>query len=118
MSLKMEFNSDFKYDLKVGQVKEKELADILENKTIEVKYDKKAHITGNIFIEYRSRGKNSGISSTQADYYCIFAGCCMYILKTEDLKFKCRKYLGTKRDITGGDNNTSKGILLPIIDLI
>jgi hypothetical protein len=29
----------------------------------------------------------------------------------------CRKYIGTNRDILGGDSNTSKGILLPMEDL-
>jgi hypothetical protein len=27
------------------------------------------------------------------------------------------KYFKTERDITGGDENTSKGILLPLVDL-
>ena len=40
----MEFNNDFKYDLKVGQTKENELGDIFTNKTIEVKYDLQALI--------------------------------------------------------------------------
>jgi len=35
----MKHNNDFQHDLEVGQVKEKELADLLENKTIEVKRD-------------------------------------------------------------------------------
>jgi len=30
----MNFNNDFKYDLKVGQVKEEELANIFNSKTI------------------------------------------------------------------------------------
>ena len=39
-------------------------------------------------------------------------------METLELKIKCRKYLNTKRDIKGGDSNTSKGILLPIKELI
>ena len=38
----MNYNSDFKYDLKVGKVKEIELGEIFNAKTIEVKYDLKA----------------------------------------------------------------------------
>ena len=34
------------------------------------------------------------------------------------LKKLCRPYLNTKRDVKGGDDNTSKGILLPIKDLL
>jgi hypothetical protein len=114
---KMQYNSDFKYDLSVGQIKEKELADILANSKIEVKYDLKALDTGNVFVEYRSRGKSSGISNTQSDFYCFAFENTMHIIPTEILKEKCRKYLGTKRDVVGGDNNTSKGILLPINEL-
>jgi hypothetical protein len=45
----MDYNNDFRYDLKVGQVKEKELAEILNDKTIEVKFDKRALDTGNVY---------------------------------------------------------------------
>ena len=63
----MNYNSDFKYDLKVGKVKEIELGEIFNAKTIEVKYDLKALETKNIFVEYFSRGYPSGISKTKAD---------------------------------------------------
>jgi len=115
--IKMEYNSDFKYDLSVGQVKEKELADILSNSKIEVKHDLKALKTGNVFVEYRSRGKSSGISNTQSDFYCFAFENTMHIIPTKILKSKCRKYLKTDRDVLGGDSNTSKGILLPITEL-
>lgn len=114
----MEFNSDFKYDLLVGQVKEKELADIFGGKRIEVKNDLQAHRTGNIFIEYHSRGKNSGIATSEAEYYCICVQELFILIPAEKLKEKCRKYINTNRDILGGDNNTSKGILLPLSDLV
>ena len=35
----MDYNSDFKFDLKLGQLGEKHLADILKDKKIEVKTD-------------------------------------------------------------------------------
>jgi hypothetical protein len=113
----MNFNSDFKYDLEVGQVAERELAELL-GKKIEVKNDQKAHITGNVFIEYESRGKRSGIAISESDYYCIVVKQRYVIIKKDELKDMCRKYLNTNRDVLGGDNNTSKGILLPITDLI
>jgi hypothetical protein len=56
----MEFKSNFEYDLVFGQEGEMSFAD-LTNKKIEVKRDRIAHKTGNIFIEYESRGKPSGI---------------------------------------------------------
>jgi hypothetical protein len=40
------------------------------------------------------------------------------LIQTSELKQLCRKYIGTSRDILGGDSNTSKGILLPMEDLL
>ena len=114
----MDFNSDFKYDLKVGQVAEEYLSEILSGKKVEVKNDLQAHKTGNVFIEYFSRGKPSGISTSEAEFYCIVIQKTLIILPSENLKTLCRKYIGGKRDIKGGDNNTSKGILLPVKDLL
>ena len=67
----MDYCSDFRYDLEVGQVAEAGLADIFENKKVEVKRDLKSKETGNIFIEYQSRGKPSGLATTESDFYCF-----------------------------------------------
>lgn len=115
----MEHNSDFRYDLKVGETAENEFAEILSNSKVEVKYDQKALETRNLFIEYESRGKKSGIAASEADFYVFkFINNVFVIIKTEDLKELCRQYLGTQRDVRGGDSQTSKGILLPLKDLI
>ena len=47
----MNYNNDFRYDLKIGQIAEKELDDIFKDKKIEVKTDFIAQKTGNVFIE-------------------------------------------------------------------
>ena len=114
----MDFSSDFRYDLKVGQISEEKLADVLSNKKIEVKTDLRAYKTGNVYVEYFSRGKLSGISTSESDYYCFVLGSVMILIESKELKNKCRKYLNTSRDKKGGDNNTSKGILLPVKELI
>lgn len=114
----MEYCSDFRYDLEVGQVAEAELADTFENKKIEVKRDLRAKETGNIFIEYASRGKPSGLATTQSDFYCFVIEDLHIMLPTVQLKKIARSYLGTSRDVRGGDNNTSYGILLRLKDLI
>ena len=114
----MEYCSDFRYDLEVGQVAEAELADTFENKKIEVKRDLRAKKTGNIFIEYESRGKPSGLATTQSDFYCFVIEDLHIMLPTSQLKDIARSYIGTGRDVLGGDNNTSKGILLRLKDLI
>jgi hypothetical protein len=113
----MNFNSDFRFDLKIGQIKEEELHKILSNSLIEVKYDLKALETGNVFVEYESRGKPSGIANTQSDWYCFAIDDTFHFIKTKELSNRCRKYLKSSRDIVGGDENTSKGILLPIKEL-
>jgi hypothetical protein len=115
----MDYNSDFRYDLKLGQIGEKYLGKILDNEKIEVKTDYQASDTGNLFIEYFSRGKESGIITTRATWYAfILSNDKIILISTKKLKQKCRPYLNTKRDVKGGDNNTSQGILLPIKDLI
>ena len=115
----MKYNSDFKYDLKVGQVGEKYLGNILENKTIEVKTDYKASETGNIFIEYFSRGKPSGLAISKSDWYAfIISNDNIILIKTDKLKDICRKYFWSDRDVKGGDNNTSQGILLNLKEII
>ena len=114
----MQFNNDFAFDLIVGQMAEKELAAVLQDKRIEVKSDKRAHKTGQFFVEYESRGKRSGIATTQADYYCFEVRGIFILVSVPTLKIIARKYIGTERDVKGGDSNTSKGILLPILDLL
>lgn len=111
----MEYNNDFRYDLKVGQVAEKMLADILKGKKIEVKKDLQAHKTGNIFVEYESRGKPSGLATSEAEYYCYFLSDEHFVMiQTERFKEICRQYFRLNGHTKGGDSNTSKGILLPI----
>tara|TARA_R100001244_G_scaffold131259_1_gene104292 strand:- start:123 stop:470 length:348 start_codon:yes stop_codon:yes gene_type:complete len=115
----MDYNSDFKYDLYLGQLGEKHLGKILNNSKIEVKTDYQATETGNIFVEYRSRNKPSGIVTTHAQWFAyLLSNELIILISTKKLTDLCRKYLGTKRDIIGGDSDTSQGILLPIKDLL
>lgn len=114
----MNYNSDFRFDLKIGQIKEKELNEILSDSLIEVKYDLKALDTGNVFVEYESRGNPSGIATSHSDWYCFAIGDTFHFIKTKELSNRCRKYLKSNRDILGGDDNTSKGILLPTKELL
>jgi len=115
----MEYNNDFSHDLRVGQIGETYLATLLEDKKIEVKTDYKASITRNVFIEYESRKKPSGIATTLADFYAfIISNENIILIATERLKVICRKYMKTNRNVVGGDMNTSRGILLPLEELI
>ena len=113
----MKYNNDFKHDLEVGQIGEKALANIIENKKLEVKTDLQATKTGNVFVEYESRGKLSGISKSQADFYCfIVSNHQIVMLDTNRLKDITRRYW--HRRVRGGDSNTSKGVLVPVKELL
>lgn len=84
---------------------------------VEVKSDAQYKATGNFYVEYFCNGKPSGISTTKAEIYYVYLDK-LYILTTEELKDKCRKYLNTNRDKKGGDNMASKGIILPLNELV
>lgn len=129
-SLNMDYNSDFKYDLKLGQLGEGWIGKMLSDETIEVKFDFACYRTGNFYIEYESRGKPSGIATTKARYWMLIAstekGCELknslrqledddilfsILMPTENLKNLCRtKYF--RKNVSGGDSNTSTGILI------
>lgn len=113
----MNYNNDFRHDLSVGQLGEQALGTILEHKKIEVKTDLQAHRTGNVFVEYKSRGKLSGISTSEADYWCfIVSNYQLAMIATGKLKELARQ--NWSRQVKGGDSNTSDGILIPVKELL
>lgn len=115
----MQFNSDFRYDLKVGQLEEKWLADLLQSKTLEVKRDFKASQTGRVFVEFFCRGKPSGIATTEADHWAfILNDGIVIILPTERLKELVEEAQEKGKTISGGDSNVSQGALIKIERLV
>lgn len=115
----MKYNSDFAYDLEVGKVGEHTLGWLLSESKLEVKTDFGTEKTGNVFVEYHSRGKPSGISTTQADNWAFVISMTQFIIiDTTHLKEIARRYIGTSRDVLGGDENTSKGVLIPVEELV
>jgi hypothetical protein len=117
----MKYSSSFTYDLKVGEQAEDWAKQLLGvDGKVEVKTDSMAHSTGNAFIEVYSRGKLSGISTTTADYwlYRIEANGTAVLIKTERLKSLVKKYHAINGFKEGGDENSSKGVLVPIIEFL
>jgi len=114
----MKYNSDFQYDLKFGQEGETEIAKLLNDSEIEVKRDRQTQQTGNVYIEYESRGKPSGIATTKASKWAyILQDGCILIVDTELLKKALRYLIKAKqcvKDIQGGDNNTTLGVLVNV----
>jgi hypothetical protein len=115
----VEYNNDFKYDLKVGQLAEKWLGELLSGKTIEVKRDFRASRTGKVFVEFFCRGKPSGIDRTEADYWAFVIGTgYVVILPTEALKEIVKLHKEKGWVMSGGDRNVSQGALVKVERLI
>ena len=119
------FNNDSKFDidLKYGQIREQLFADIMEGKElVEVKTERgKWQSTGNIAIEWESRGKLSGIATTKADWWAHFLADkdstkAVIIMRVPELKKKIKelKKIGVAKDTRGGDDDTSRLVLLPL----
>jgi len=119
LSPSKENRKKFDIDLEYGQVREQLVADMLQNKKIEVKSERDMwQRTGNIAIEYQSYGKPSGIDATESDYWfhnlCIGDETfCTLVFDTKSLK-KIINNLDYKRSVSGGDNNASRMYLLNI----
>ena len=116
------FNPNFDICLEFGEKYENEFQKIIESKQIEVKTDKICQRTGNIFVEFESRGKESGINTTTANYW-------VYCLWTDKFKEQTYVFIPTRRlkklikekeyrVSNCGDNWTSKGYLIPKEDLL
>jgi hypothetical protein len=118
----MKHSSSFTYDLSIGEIGEDWVLDLFNGKQlIEVKTDRLAHKTGNIFIEYECRNKPSGLSTTTANYwiYRIDEIDSAIIVPVDRLKKVCRLLFVEKRYlINGGDENKSKGFLIPLKEFI
>lgn len=117
----MKYSSSFYYDLDLAEKGEDWINQIFTGGyKVEVKIDYMAHITGNLFVEIMSRGTYSGLSTTQADYwiFIVYSKNYCIILPTKTLKQLCKDNFTMNDLVSGGDNNTSKGLLLPIKKII
>ena len=114
---KTEDRKKFDIDLEYGKVREKMVADMLQDKKIEVKSERDVwQKTGNIAIEDECYGKPSGINATESDYW--FHNLCIgdetfatIVFDTESLK-RIIANLDSKRSVSGGDNNAARMYLL------
>ena len=117
LSPNKEDRKKFDIDLEYGQVREQLVADMLQDKKIEVKSERDLwQRTGNIAIEYESYSKPSGINATESDYWfhnlCVGDDTfCTLVFNTNSLK-KIIDNLDYKRSVSGGDHNASKMYLV------
>ena len=114
-----EFNKDKRFDisLKEGEIKEQELANILTNKKIEVKFDKLFHKTKNLAIEFKSRGKASGICTTEADYWAFILDKTGIIIIADREILQEKLKVIDRKIVSGGDDQTSQTVLIKPEDL-
>ena len=118
---------NFDIDLNFGQIYEEKIRELFEGEgSIEIKTERDIWAdTGNIAIEIRSRGKPSGLSTTEAKWWIqVFTvdGDVKFMLmfRVDNLR-KAVKYLYINElapKINGGDDNTSELILVPISTLL
>lgn len=110
---------NFDIDIEYGRQGENYLLDILETKRIEVKTDRIAHITGNVAVEYKYRGRPSGIATTEADYWAfiLYDMTTIIMVPTDKLKAIAREKYKQDQITLGGDENASEMILIPINEL-
>ena len=109
----------FDIDLNYGEVREKQVADMLQNKKIEVKSERDMwQRTGNIAVEYESYGKPSGIKATESDYWfhnlCIGNETYATLVFRTDVLRSIIDSLDYTKSVNGGDHNASRMYLLNI----
>lgn len=117
----MNRTSKFDIDLQYGRIGEMYVANLF-GRYAEVKTERdKWRTTGNLYIEYESRDKPSGLMVTKADVWIhlladgedIVGG---FIIPVSYLKNRIKELVKDGKCIvkSGGDDYTSQGWLLPI----
>ena len=120
-------NSNFDIDLQYGQIYEKALALILQDKKLEVKTERNQwKTTGNIAIELHNHNtdKPSGLSITKADYWVTilvddYQVESIHILPVDKLKERVKDIVrnGGGKIVMGGDFKCSEIALIPIQEI-
>lgn len=121
------FNRDNKFDIQLSQAlaDENRLADIFSNARIE-RIELKSESfqwerTGNIAIEFRSRGKLSGLAATEADMWVHELKrdgetLCYLMFPTDRLKQLCRDVGRVVHH--GGDDDAQSLVLVPLAEIL
>jgi len=109
----------FTKDLSYGKKHEKLVMKSMEN--FELKTDRMAHKTGNVYVEFQSRGKDSGIRTSKSDTWIfkIPNGRDTHLFSIHIPLTRLKKLVNKNyKVVPGGDNLTSRGYLVPLTDLI
>ena len=111
-----QFNKDFKYGKKHEKLVMKSREDY------ELKTDRLAHKTGNVFVEIESRKKESGIITSKSSIW-IFKivdknDKHLFSIEIPLDRLRDKVYNSTYRIVAGGDSLTSRGYIITLQDLI
>ena len=109
----------FNKDLSYGKRHEKLVMKSMEN--FELKTDRMAHKTGNVYVEFQSRGRDSGIRTSKSDTWIfkIVSKGDKHLFSIHIPLTRLKKLVSTDyRVVPGGDKLTSRGYLVPLTDLI
>jgi hypothetical protein len=126
--MRVAFSKGKKFDLQLSQalIDERRLADIFAHSKIErVELKSESYQwerTGNICIEFASRGQPSGIAATEADYWVHElkrdGETLVYLMfPIERLKSLCRT--GNRRIVhNAGDDGAQSAVILPLSEVL
>ena len=109
----------FSKDLSYGKKHEKLVMKSMEN--FELKTDRMAYKTGNVYVEFQSRGRNSGILTSKSDTWIfkIVSKGDRHLFSIHIPLSRLKKLVSKDyRVMPGGDKLTSRGYLVPLTDLI
>lgn len=114
------YNPDFDIDLAHGLAGERQVGDVLLS-TLEVKSDRQAARTGNVWLEYECRGRDgvwrdSGIRTSRAKHFAYVIGDVLILVVPMELMRRIvDRGIAERRlsEETDGSNPT-KGVKLPI----
>ena len=109
----------FNKDLSYGKRHEKLVMKSMEN--FELKTDRMAHKTGNVYVEFEYRCKDSCIRTSKSDTWIfkIVSKGDRHLFSIHIPLTRLKKLVSTDyRVVPGGDKLTSRGYLVPLTDLI
>lgn len=119
-------NYDFKLDLPEGEAGERLTKEILtgERGTVEVKRDWYVSFSGNVAIEFKCRGRPSGIATSTATWWAFVLDGAKYghevvvLIKRTRLRELAREFYKKGSWKPGGDGGTSRMVLIPVEELV
>jgi hypothetical protein len=116
------YEPNFDIDFAVGQQGELFMTHVLRSlgtERIEVKTDQMAGQTGNVYIEYECRGRQSGIATTKAEFWAwVLPGDVLVVARVALVREVARAYFRAGRTHCPRGSHPTKGVLVPVGRLV